>query len=119
MVAPHFNLLTIRASDVKRTVRFYAGLGLRFVPEQHGNGPVHFAASCEGLVFEIYPLRPGDVPIRSMRLGFRVENLALAIESVLEAGGTLEAPPSSTERGQRSVVVDPEGHKVELLAVAA
>jgi predicted enzyme related to lactoylglutathione lyase len=119
MTTLQINLLTIRALDVERAVRFYEALGLRFIRERHGRGPVHYAAVCEGLAFEIYPLRAGDVATRSARLGFRVANVAVSTQDLLAAGGTLHAGPLHTDRGTCSVVVDPEGHKVELRAVPA
>lgn len=41
-------------------------LGLEFVREQHGDGPVHFACEKDGVVFEVYPgEKPGGVKLLS------------------------------------------------------
>lgn len=46
----------IKSRDPERLKAFFEDFGLTFVPEQHGDGPVHFAcASPSGKVFEIYP----------------------------------------------------------------
>jgi hypothetical protein len=119
MTTLQIGLLTIRALDVERTMDFYAALGLRFVRERHGEGPVHYAALCDGLVFEIYPLQGGDAATQSARIGWRVADVATSTQDLLAAGGTLLTPPTQTKRGVRSVVVDPAGHKVELVGEAA
>jgi catechol 2,3-dioxygenase-like lactoylglutathione lyase family enzyme len=51
---------------------FYASLGLDLLREQHGGGPVHYAAELpDGLVLEIYPGSPGRSTGR-LRLGLVV-----------------------------------------------
>lgn len=52
MTSPRLNLLVIRSSEPARTVGFYELLGLRFCEEQHGKGPVHWAADVDGVVVE-------------------------------------------------------------------
>ena len=116
MATLQIGLLTIRATDVERTLGFYEALGLRFVRESHAGGPVHHASHCDGFVFEIYPLRQGDPPTRSARFGWRVADVATCTRDLVAAGGTLLAPAARTQRGIRSVIVDPEGHKVELFS---
>jgi len=113
-----FSLLTIRASDLERSARFYAALGLEFHRHRHGAGAVHLSADCDGLVFEIYPDHPPDPPTRSTRLGFRVADLEAATQRLIAAGGRLVSRPSGAEWGERSVIADPDGHRVELLATS-
>jgi lactoylglutathione lyase len=48
-------VLVIRTPEVARTVEFLTGLGLTFVEEQHGDGPVHYACEVDGNVLEVYP----------------------------------------------------------------
>lgn len=50
------NLVVIYTDRLEECRDFYAGLGLRFVPEKHGSGPDHYAATlADGSVFELYP----------------------------------------------------------------
>ncbi len=49
------SVFVIRTQEVERTREFFETLGLTFVQEQHGDGPVHFACEANGVVFEIYP----------------------------------------------------------------
>lgn len=113
MTASRLNLLMIRAADVERAVAFYRGLGLAFERERHGTGPIHYSARCDGTVFEIYPVRPGEVASASVRLGFCVPDVREATAALLGAGGVLRNGASAG----RSVVIDPDGNAVELTCV--
>lgn len=118
MTAPRINLLMIRATDVERAVAFYRELGLAFERERHGSGPDHYAAQCGGTVFEIYPARPGELATSSVRLGFCVPDVAVATAALLGAGGVLKTGADSNG-ASRSVVIDPEGNRVELISECA
>lgn len=87
------NLLVLRCRDIQASKQFYEGLGMQFVQEQHGNGPAHFAAECDGMVFELYPLKPSEAA-DNIRLGFQTDTVR-----------------------ERILVTDPDGRKVELLPV--
>ena len=110
------NLLVLRAADTVAVVRFYAALGIEFVKEQHGSGPEHYSGKAGSALLEIYPLGNGAVTT-GIRLGFSVPALAASIAAAVEAGGKLISPPQSSSWGQRAVLSDPEGHKVELLEI--
>lgn len=109
------NLLVIRAAEPRSLVRFYSTLGLEFAEEKHGAGPIHFACDLGGSVFEIYPLGKKSQPTTGARLGFGVRSLVdtLAKMNALEGTEILE-PPHRTAWGLTALVVDPEGHRVEL-----
>ncbi|MEV4382031.1 glyoxalase/bleomycin resistance/dioxygenase family protein [Streptosporangium sp. NPDC049644] len=93
----HANLIVIYTDQLDACHVFYSGLGLTFTPEQHGTGPEHYAATLDGIVFELYPAtsRPAT---GSLRLGFTAP-----------AGGV--APPLAPGR---HVLVDPDGRTVDL-----
>lgn len=48
-------VFVIKTEEVERTLKFFTQLGLNFVQEKHGNGPIHYACEQNGVVFEIYP----------------------------------------------------------------
>ena len=100
-----FSLLVLRARDVKATVAFYEALGLKFSPERHGGGPLHFACEQEGLVLEIYPLKARQTEVNdSLMLGFRVPSLdALRVEIEIKGGQTRSCS-----------LLDPDGRTVKL-----
>ena len=113
------NLVVIRAKDPKALARFYSLLGLQFAEEKHGAGPEHLSCDLDGHVFEIYPLANEKQGTTATRLGFRVESLPAtirAISAITEA--RVLRHPEGTKRGRRAVIVDPEGHRVELVEAA-
>lgn len=71
----HLNLLVLRCRDIEATRTFYTQLGLTFIREQHGNGPVHYSTYLGGLLLELYPTNgePDNV-----RLGVSVSSTLLA-----------------------------------------
>src|SRR5262249_11404255 len=109
------NLLVLKTHDLPRLRNFYAALGLAFVEEQHGKGPVHFTARCGDLVLELYPL-PEDagVPDATIRLGFAVADLEATLQGLRTLGVEVVREPRSTPWGRQAVVRDPDGRGVEL-----
>lgn len=114
MAEPRLNLLVLRSPNVSRLVAFYEAIGLRFVKEQHGNGPEHFAATCGGVVIEIYP---SDAPTHaeSQRLGFNVDAIEPLLDAITSRDGKVVTPPKQTAWGMRAVIADPEGRRIELI----
>jgi predicted enzyme related to lactoylglutathione lyase len=110
------NLVVIRVSDLEATQRFYEALGLHFAHERHGNGAEHLATELGGVVFEVYPR--GNSPVTTgVRLGFRVASVTAIVAAVQQFGAEVVTPPTEGPWGLRAVVVDPEGHRVELIQV--
>jgi catechol 2,3-dioxygenase-like lactoylglutathione lyase family enzyme len=105
------NLLVLRTPKLEDLKRFYSTLGARFVREQHGNGPAHYAATlADGLVLELYPALDGPTPDPGLRLGLSVDDIG---ETLRLLGQT--ATPRQTQSGSRALVRDPDGRAVELL----
>jgi lactoylglutathione lyase len=115
MTPPRLNLLVIRSEEPARAVGFYELLGLHFQEEQHGKGPVHWAAQSVGLVMEIYPARSSDEVDRTTRLGFDVNDVQSAVATLQEHGLEIVNDPKQTQWGLRAVVKDPDGRSVELI----
>lgn len=110
---PQFNLIVLRCADLDSSVRFYENIGLRFSHERHGQGVEHMTASAGHVTIELYP--QGDGPnTTALRIGFRVTSIDDVIAGILPCGGTILKPVRDTEWGRRAVIVDPDGHRVEL-----
>lgn len=109
------NLVVLRSRDLARAVGFYTALGLTFAPHRHGSGSDHFAAEFGGVVFELYPLAADGVPTGATRIGFRVSSLEEVMTRLAAFPGCVLSVPKDSEWGRRAVVVDPDGHRVELL----
>ena len=113
---PSLSLIVLQSRDAVITKEFYSRLGLSFQEEQHGSGPRHFAATLGQLVLEIYPC-PNNTPANSLRVGFRVPSVDATVESLREYGARIVSEPKDSPWGRRTVVMDPDGNKVELTQI--
>ena len=119
MAGTSLGLVVLRAADLEVARAFYSAIGLTFVREQHGTGPVHY--SCElpgGVVLEIYPGKPGSAPDRrnagATIIGLKVQSLDPALTALRGKGAVILTPPQDTPWSRRAVVQDPDGRAVEL-----
>jgi predicted enzyme related to lactoylglutathione lyase len=118
MPTARVNLLVLRFVDLDRAAAFYGQLGLNFKKHAHGTGPEHYASEDGGFVFELYPATPEQAATTSARIGFAVEDVDAAVAKLSgSAGATIVVVPKDSEWGRRAVVADPEGHRVELVAM--
>ena len=102
----HIDLIVLYTSHIERLCAFYASLGFRFVEEQHGGGPRHYAASAGDLVLELYPTR--KCPSRN-RLGISVDNIEALLASV-DAGCVLGYAVQS----KTALLIDPDGRRIDV-----
>lgn len=116
---PGLGLVVLRTAQMSRARGFYEAVGLGFVEEQHGGGPVHLAATLpSGMVLELYPAT-GDPELErgsvgDVRLGFDVEDVEAAVRGVSAAGGVVISEPGEVDGEVRAVVADPDGRRVVL-----
>lgn len=109
------NLVVLRSADIARSAAFYSHLGLQFLQHRHGSGPEHFAAELPGGgVFELYPAAE-NASTSGTRIGFRVPSVDDAVAALSGYPGAVVSAPRDSEWGRRAVIVDPDGHKVELV----
>ena len=108
------NLVVLRVADIEISARFYEALGISFTPEQHGKGPRHLSGHAGRVLLEIYPAVDG-LTTRALRLGFSIPSMDKALANITPAGGSVLSEPKASEWGVRAVVVDPDGHKIELI----
>jgi predicted enzyme related to lactoylglutathione lyase len=87
---------------------------MAFEIERHGNGPVHFVSTDTGVTFEIYPRRDDEPATTGIRLGFTTVALDAVVQSIEGFSGQIVTPVTMTLWGRRAVLIDPEGHKVEI-----
>lgn len=122
MSTPALNLVVLRTNFVHSMLRFYSVLGLKFVEEKHGCGPIHYACELGTTVIEIYPktdILPHEYSNSSeIMLGFRVQALDPLLGTLREIDAVVVSLPHSSEWGRRAVVQDPDGRRIELTEVA-
>ncbi|RYD19792.1 MAG: bleomycin resistance protein [Verrucomicrobiaceae bacterium] len=109
------NLVVLRSGDMERAAEFYRCLGLEFSRHRHGKGPEHFAAELGTVVFEIYPLAGDGSSTLGTRIGFSIPSMDDALEGLKDFPDSMLSAPADSPWGLRAVVVDPDGHRVELI----
>lgn len=108
-------LLVLRTADIKRLAEFYSLLGLSFEYHTHGGSPYHYSATIRQMVLEIYPLAKGQEEAdKNVRLGFDIDNFDETIKLLKEKEIQFSSEPALTEFGFMTIVVDPDGRKIEL-----
>ncbi len=112
---PALSLFVLRANDPAALARMYELLGCEFQREQHGNGPEHFSTVLGGVVLEIYPTSQAQPATKGLRLGFRVAHLDDTLFALQQQGATLTSAAQDSQWGRRAVLVDLEGHTLELM----
>lgn len=111
------NLIVIKTQQLEKLVLFYQLIGLSFVYHQHGNGPFHYSAELDQLVFELYPLPQTNTVDKSTRLGFKVFQLDALMLALENASIKILKKPQQTKWGYTAVVEDPDGRKIELTQI--
>ncbi|HEY1173079.1 MAG TPA: VOC family protein [Verrucomicrobiae bacterium] len=118
MGKPVINLMVLRVADLVSARAFYEVLGLAFVQEQHGSGPIHFSCERGGMVLELYPGKPGQAPERlnagATMLGFSVESVETTLVKLNALNVTVVTEPKESPWGKRMVVLDPDGRTIEI-----
>ncbi|MDA1231489.1 MAG: hypothetical protein O2856_12000 [Planctomycetota bacterium] len=109
------NLIVIRSLEPSRTVQFYGMLGMDFQEEQHGSGPVHWAADLDGIVLEIYPAKSADEVDVTTRLGFDANDAVAVLNALRSSDVEIVSELKQTKWGLRAVVKDSDGRSVELV----
>jgi lactoylglutathione lyase len=112
------SFLVLRTTRIDACLEFYRRLGLAFIEEKHGKGPVHFSSLSSGVLIEIYPQPQKNVTEHgteaSIRLGFTVEALASTLESLETTGARVLRSPALTRWGRVAVLLDPDGREVAI-----
>lgn len=108
-------LLVIKTLDPEKLSKEYEILGLSFEKHKHGNGPPHYAADLNGLIFEIHPLSKDLlIAANTTRLGLTVTSLDNLLNKLRLSNWEIASGAKHTEFGYTAVVQDSDGRKVEL-----
>lgn len=107
-------LVAIRVANIHVSRTFYSHLGLVFEVHQHGSGPVHYVATGQGYILELYG---GRIPHSDegwlFRIGFKVPSLDSILLNV--SPECVLVPPKTSDWGRRMVLLDPDQNRVELI----
>lgn len=110
------NLLVIKTNQLDEIKAQYELLGFDFIYHNHGNGPFHYSAELDDLVFEIYPLPKSKlITDDTTRLGFSIKNIRTTIAELKNSNWKISSDISESKWGTRAVIQDLDGRKVELI----
>ena len=116
MATAALSLVVIRSPNMEKSEAFYSALGLVFSKHAHGAGPEHYASEVGGITFEIYPQTEPASSTTATRIGFRVADVDTLIPILVDLGGRVDSAAKDSPWGRRAVIIDPTGHKVELVS---
>jgi catechol 2,3-dioxygenase-like lactoylglutathione lyase family enzyme len=111
--------IVLFSDDPVKTADFYRAIGLELAAEDHGDGPVHFAAELEGCHFAVYGSEsagraPGPRVGGCTFVGLTVESVVAALQVARDFGAVVIQDPEPYLWGLRAVVFDPDGRPLEL-----
>lgn len=109
------NLIVLRSSDPEQAVQFYQALGLHFVQEQHGKGPIHWASQTIDFVMEIYPAKSPEQVDRSTSVGLNVSDIEQTIAQLTASETTIVSQVQEFDWGMQAIIKDPDGRSVILV----
>lgn len=115
---PSISLIVLRTSTLERTLQFYRAMGLEFVQEQHGTGPVHYSTALDETTLEVYPAEAGQAPDRkaggATMIGIKVESVDGVVSVLEKLGYKPVSAPKDSAWGRRATILDPDGRLIEL-----
>lgn len=107
--------IVLYCKDLNASRHFYGLVGLVFVEERHGRGPLHFSADVSGVTVELYPLKGSPSDAKPQRVGFAITDFAAAVGR-LRAAGFEPMELTETPAPERAGFLDPDGRFVDLSA---
>ncbi|SDX78090.1 VOC family protein [Roseicitreum antarcticum] len=102
--------LILHSEHPESCAAFYSFIGFSFMPEQHGDGPLHFAAQDGNFLLEIYPgvsRAQGDAIF-----AIAVADIAKCAELAEATGHKIKSPPTIQGGVKRMIFYDPDGRSV-------
>lgn len=113
--------IVLYARDITATRKFYEIFDLRFVEEQHRQGPVHCVHDFQGIVLEIYPLKSAGSlePNDAFALVFSSHDFDKIVTDLeLARGHAILVKTGLGEAAMRTASTrDPDGRLVRLIEI--
>ncbi len=107
------NLVVLYCQDIHQSKSFYECFGMSFVEEKHGQGPTHFSAELDGIIFELYP--KGEKEITRTRLGLNVSSLDAFTKKLRDRFPNTPIKTIEFDQIKKRLVTDPNGIKIEVM----
>lgn len=111
-----FSALVLYAQDLDKSVAFYRACGLPLVERRHG-GPTHYTCALGGVHFALYAATAENGPQGGTTVGITVADLQKTLDAARATGARLVEEARPRPWGVSAALQDPDGRKVELLAM--
>ncbi len=111
-----FTSITINTSQLESMLGFYRLIGFQFTASKVDKGSEVHRAVHNGVEFSLYSIQnPQKSQIPSLQLGFKITDLEKTVgQLVLIPGAMAILDPTDMPDGKKSIVLDPDGHAIEL-----
>lgn len=109
--------ITINTAKIKALVQFYRALGLPLESKQVTLGSEIYRAQLGSIEFCLFGVGHKEKSLTPpLQLSFKVKDLLTTVNKVSElANVTVMMEPTEMPDGKKAIILDPEGHAVELL----
>lgn len=115
-----FTSITVNTPNLDNMVRFYEILGCEFTKVKVSIGGELFRSSLEGFELSLLSVdsaQTGGYP--KVMMGFKIENLETKVKLLNSIPGVIMIlDPTEMPDGRKAIFQDPDGHSVELVAIA-
>lgn len=109
--------LALTCKDLDASVRLFRAVGVDLKEARHG-GPLHYTASLGGVHLALHPHDGVERAAQSgTQLAFLVNDLEGALNGARALGAAVLQAPAPKPFGVSAVVEDPDGRRLELVAM--
>ncbi|MGZ3775520.1 MAG: VOC family protein [Pseudobdellovibrionaceae bacterium] len=111
-----FTSITINTSHLPDMLGFYQIIGFQFTASKVDKGSEVYRAHRDGLEFSLYSVKNTPKSLfPSLQFGFTIKKLEKIVEELVKIPGVLTIlDPTEMPDGKKAIVLDPEGHAIEL-----
>lgn len=116
-----FTSITINTAHLQDMLNFYTVIGFHFDVHSVKLGNVVHRAHYQGFEFSLCSINKEiRTHIPSLQLGFTVSNIDAVVSQLNKVPGAMSIlDPTDMEEGRRAIVLDPDGHSVDLCQTSA
>jgi catechol 2,3-dioxygenase-like lactoylglutathione lyase family enzyme len=114
-----FTSITVNTPNLENMLRFYEILGCEFTAVKVDKGGQLHRSSMHGFELSLLSIQHANTaPYPKVMMSFKVDNFDQKMVLLLKVPGVLSLlEPTELPAGKTALVLDPDGHSIELQAV--
>ncbi|WP_415063218.1 VOC family protein [Bdellovibrio sp.] len=108
--------ITINTPHLQDMLVFYRNIGFQFIASKVDKGSEVHRAIHNGVEFSLYSIQNSQrSQIPSLQLGFKITELERTVTELTKVPGAMcILDPTEMPDGKKAIVLDPDGHAIEL-----